>query len=119
MEEEEKQTPSGADESQTPPPGTEEEKQTPPGADESQTPPPGTEEDKIDESSETFKAAIDEIKAAYEEKIAQLNESHKKELDERTAVIKQLLTGNKSVDEATESMQTVSEQINKKRNYEF
>lgn len=78
----------------------------------------GADNSESNSNEQTFKEAIEEIKKGYEEKITKLNEDHKKELDERTEVIKQLLTGGKVVGNE-ENTETISEKINKKRQYEF
>ena len=90
----------------------EEEKKDPPRAeDERETPPPAQEA--------TFTQAINDIRTEYEKKFAELNEKHKRELDERNNVIKQLLTGDKSEAQIPDEAATVADIINKKRNYEI
>lgn len=64
-----------------------------------------------------YKEELEAVRTEYEAKISELQETHKKELKERTDVIKQLLTGGKITDEQIDYSERISERINKNREF--
>ena len=90
---------------------------------EKEKPTPGAEEDKDKKPAPapetSFKKELDEIKSVYEEKITKLKEEFQKQIDERTQVIKELISGNPEAEKVANNSKSIAEQINETRKFEF
>lgn len=63
----------------------------------------------------SYSEEFEEIKEQYEAKIKEMEQTHKKELDDRTAVIKQLIAGNDNAHE--DEPANIADSINSKRKF--
>ena len=90
----------------------EEEKQTP--EEEKQTPEDVEFKTTEEQEKEDVQTLINDVKAQYEEKLLQQHDTYEKRLQERNAVIKQLLAGDNK-EEEKDVIQIQIEAINERR----